>query len=63
MNIQVDPGGQIFLHLPLTQLDNSFHLLHQHLILPAPSVVFLLVHKQEEQGFTQGEEGRQIFHC
>lgn len=63
MNIQVDPGGQIFLHLPLAQLDNSFHLLHKRLILPGCSVVFLLVHKQDEQGFTQGEEGRQIFHC
>lgn len=63
MNIQVDPGGQVFLQLPRTQLNNSFQLLHQHLVLPAPMVVFLLAHKQEEEGFTQGEEGWQVLHC
>lgn len=62
MYVQVDPGGQVSVHVPPSQLYNSFHLLHQRLVLPMPNVVFLLSHKEEEEGFTQGEEGRQVFH-
>lgn len=60
MNIQVDPGGEVFLHLSLTQLYNSLHLLQQLLILP--TVVLLLSHEEEEEGFPQGEEGWQVLH-
>lgn len=62
MYVQVDPGGQVSVHLPPSQLYNSFHLLHQCLVLPMPNVIFLLSHKEEEEGFTQREEGRQVFH-
>lgn len=62
MDAQVDPGGEVSLHLPPTWLYNSSHLLHQRLVLPVPDGIFLLAHKEEEEGFTQGEEGRQVLH-
>lgn len=62
MYVQVDPAGQVSLHPPPSRLNHSPHLLHQHLVLPPPDLVLLLPHKEEEEGFTQGEEGRQVLH-
>lgn len=62
MYVQVDPAGQVRLHPPPSQLYHSSHLLHQRLVLPPPDLVLFLSHKEEEEGFTQGEEGRQVFH-
>lgn len=62
MYVQMDPAGQVSLHPPHSQLYHSSHLLHQRLVLPPSDLVLLLSHKEEEEGFTQGEEGRQVFH-
>lgn len=62
LHVQVDPAGQVLLHPPASRLHHSSHLLHQRLVLPPPNLVLLLSHKEEQEGFTQGEEGRQVLH-
>ena len=62
MYVQVDPACQVWLHSLPSQLYHSSHLLHQRLVLPLPDLVLLFSYKEEEEGFTQGEEGRQVFH-
>lgn len=62
MYVQMDPAGQVWLHPPPSQLYHSSHLLHQRLVLPLPKFILFLSHKEEQEGFAQGEEGWQVFH-
>lgn len=62
MYVQVDPAGQVWLHPPPSRLYQSSHLLHQSLVLPLPDLILLFAHKEDQEGFTQGEEGRQVLH-
>lgn len=62
VHLQVDPAGKVLFHPPLPQLHHTPHLLHQRLVLPPSNLVLLLSHKEEEESFTQSEEGREVLH-